>query len=288
MDRREFLKSLGVAASCSLVGKRARAHDPGGTEFVGVLVDTTECIGCRSCEEACAEEHGLPVPDTDDESVFEKRREPSVTRYTVVNRFQPGDDEIFVKRQCFHCNQPACFAACLVNAMKKRELGPVTWDGEKCMGCRYCMLSCPFDIPKFEYDSPVPRIRKCTMCWERLQRGGTPACVEACPTDTLTFGTRRELLDEARRRIYSAPDKYHHAIYGEHEAGGTGWMYLAAVPFDRLGFNTHVRPESYPELVKGFLYSVPVVFVLGPTFLLGVSHVTRSVREKESGEEFDD
>jgi Fe-S-cluster-containing dehydrogenase component len=284
MDRRDFLKTLGVAAGSSLLGSAARADGSGGREFVGVLVDTTECIGCRSCEEACAEEHGLPIPDTDDESVFEEKRTPSITQYTVVNRFQPGEEEIFVKRQCFHCNQAACVSACLVNAMKKQLQGPVTWDASKCMGCRYCMLSCPFEVPKFEYHSPSPRIRKCTMCWERQQKGGKPACVEACPTDTLTFGTRRELLEEAKRRIYSAPDNYHHAIYGEHEAGGTGWLYLAAVPFEKLGFNTHVRKEPYPELTRGFLYAVPLVFILGPTFLLGVSNVTRRAREGGSSE----
>jgi len=288
MDRRGFLKTVastvGTAGGSLLLGSPARAKESrAATELMGVLVDTTRCIGCRSCEEACAEENGLPVPDIDSagwDDVFEERRNPSVTQYSVVNRFG-GDEEIFVKKQCMHCNQPACAAACLTKAMLKTDEGPVIWREDKCMGCRFCMLSCPFDIPKFEYDKAVPRIMKCHLCFERLNDGDEPACVEVCPEEAIVFGKRRDLLDEARTRIYTEPDKYVHSIYGEHEAGGTGWIYLASVPFDQLGFNTNLEMRAYPELAKGFLYSVAVVFLLWPPFLLGLSRATGGAEKAE-------
>jgi len=288
MDRRGFLKTVagavGTAGSSALMGRAARAEsDPVTTEFKGVLVDTTRCIGCRSCEEACAEANGLPVPDIDSvgsEAVFEAERNPSVTQFSVVNRFGE-DEEIFVKRQCMHCNQPACAAACLTKAMLKTEEGPVIWREDKCMGCRFCMLSCPFDMPKFEYDKAIPRIMKCNLCFERVVEGEGPACVEVCPEEAIVFGTRRDLLEEARARIYAEPDAYVHHIYGEHEAGGTGWLYLASLPFEKLGFNTNMEMQAYPKLAKGFLYSVAVVFLLWPPFLLGLSRATGGAEEAE-------
>ena len=288
MDRRKFLKSLGTGmlgvAGTALNTGRPRAAEmigDSGKEFKGVLVDTTRCIGCRSCEEACAVAHDLPVPDDiGDEAVFEQQRDTSTTQLTVVNRYETEKEEIFVKKQCMHCAQPGCVAACLVKAMKKRVDGPVTWD-TNCMGCRYCMVSCPFDIPKFEYNSWNPRIAKCDLCWERLQEGEIPACVEACPTETLLFGKRRDLVEEARKRIYREPEKYVNHIYGEHDVGGTSWIYLSAVPFEQIGFKTDLGTVAYPEYSTGFLYSVPIVLILWPAFLMGLSYLTRREEEKE-------
>ena len=143
------------------------------------------------------------------------------------------------------------------------------------MGCRYCMVSCPFDAPKFEYHSANPKIEKCTMCYSRIKEGKKPACVQNCPAEALVFGTRRNLIKEARKRIVENPDKYVDYIYGEHEAGGTGCLYLSAVPFEELGFNTSLQSKSYPELSKGFLYSVPTIFVLWPAILLGIREATK-------------
>jgi formate dehydrogenase iron-sulfur subunit len=290
MDRRGFLKSLGVgilgAAGTALTANRLNAQESsGGKEFKGVLVDTTRCIGCRSCEEACAEAHDLPVPDIGDESVFKEKRDTSITQLTVVNRYKTEKGVVFAKKQCMHCGQPGCVAACLVKAMKKHDDGPVTWD-TNCMGCRYCMVSCPFDIPKFEYNSWNPKIQKCNLCWEqRLKDGGIPACVEACPTETLIFGTKRELVEEARSRIYREPKKYVNYIYGENEVGGTSWIYLSAVPFEQIGFKTDLGTVAYPEYSTGFLYSVPIVLILWPAFLMGLSYLTRREEGKEKKEE---
>lgn len=283
MDRRNFLMTLGVAGGSVFVGKTLKAEEPtADKEFMGVLVDTTRCVGCRTCEVACAEAHGLPAPDLDDESVFERERQPTETQWTVVNYYKTEAGQFSAKKQCMHCNQPACAAACLVKAMLKTEEGPVIWREDRCMGCRFCMLSCPFDVPKFEYNSAVPKIQKCSMCWERLKEGQRPACVENCPAEALLFGKRKDLIEIARKRIYEAPDDYVHHIYGEHEAGGTGVLYLSAVPFEQLGFRTDLESTPYPELTKDFLYGVPVVLLLWPSFLLALSNATK--REKEEME----
>jgi Fe-S-cluster-containing dehydrogenase component len=222
----------------------------------------------------CAETNGLPAPiETMLVGVIRKTDE---SHRTVVNAFNTSKGEVYLKKQCMHCNEPACTAACLTQAMYKTKEGAVIWRGDKCMGCRYCMVSCPFDIPKFEYHSANPKIEKCTMCFSRIQEGKIPACVENCPAEAMVFGLRRDLIKEARKRIYENPDQYVDHIYGEHEAGGTGFLYLSAVPFDELGLNPSIQTESYPGLSKGFLYSVPTIFVLWPAILLGIREATKN------------
>jgi hypothetical protein len=144
------------------------------------------------------------------------------------------------------------------------------------------MLSCPFDIPKFEYDSPNPRIQKCQMCWGRLQEGEVPACVANCPAKAIVFGPRDEMLELGKERIYAEPEKYVHHIYGEDEVGGTSVLYLSAVPFEQIGFRTDLGAESYPTLTKEFLYSVPIVDIALPVFLLGLAKATKGRLEAES------
>ena len=271
MNRRDFLKAAGVAGA-ALTGGPAEAEQPAEPiEFAGVLVDTTRCIGCRSCEKACSEEHGLPVPNIANDEALAAERQTSETQWTIVNRYETSKGEVFVKKQCLHCWQPACVAACLTKAMYKTADGPVIWRPSKCMGCRFCMVSCPFDIPKFEYHEWNPKIQKCNMCFERLQEGKRPACVESCPTDALMFGMKRDLMEIARIRIYNHPERYVHKIYGEHEVGGTGWLYLSAVPFDEIGFRTDLGTTPYPEYTSDFLFGVPLVLFGLPALLLGLN-----------------
>lgn len=277
IDRRNFFRALGVA-SVSIALPKSFGDTPAGAtptetnpiEFDGILYDATLCIGCQSCEYACAERYDLPDPVGVPESgVVRKTTENS---RIVVNAFNVSNEEKFMRTACNHCNNPACASACLTKAMLKTDEGPVIWREDKCMGCRSCMISCPFDIPKFEYNSPNPRIQKCSMCYDFVKEGGLPACVENCPTEALKFGKRRDLLEEANRRIYSEPDKYVHYIYGEHEAGGTGLLYIAGSPFKNLRLRDDIGTTSYPEYNKIFLYSVPVVLVLWPALLLGLSN----------------
>lgn len=287
IDRRNFFRAMGLTGLALGTSKKLNAvpeaEDP--TEFYGILYDSTRCVGCQSCEMACALAHGLPEPDPDDYPVAGTIRKASEKRRMVINAHETSQGEIYVKNQCMHCNQPACASACLTKAMHKTEEGPIIWRDEKCMGCRYCMVSCPFDVPKFEYNSPNPDIVKCDMCFDRLKEGEKPACVTDCPAEALVFGSRRELIKEARRRIHENPDMYYDGIYGEHEAGGTGYLYLSPVPFEELGFNTKIQKSSYPELSKGFLYSVPSVFILWPAMLLGLHNATKNNAKKADDHE---
>ncbi len=284
IDRRIFMKTLGVTGAALALGKplvKAEKKQE-TTEFYGLLYDSTRCIGCQSCEFACAEAHDLPEPTEAPD--LENIRKMDETRRTVVNMYDTSEGEVYIKEQCMHCNEPACVAACLTQAMYKTKEGPVIWRGDKCMGCRYCMVSCPFDVPKFEYHSSNPKILKCDMCYDRIKEGKMPACVENCPAEAIIFGTRRELLKEARRRIVENPDVYVDHIYGENEAGGTGLLYLAPVEMKELGMKDNLQNEDYPSLTKGFLYSVPSVFVLAPAILLGIHEATKSNQKTETDE----
>lgn len=290
IGRRGFLQAAGLGASLLATGRpgHALAADGGNVEFSGMLVDTTRCIGCRSCEQACNEKWGLPKPDVpfDSEEVFETHRDTTPDAFVVVNRFpNPADPKnpVFVRRQCMHCNQPACASACLVKALEKTKEGPVIYNKDRCMGCRYCMIACPFDAPKYQYDSPSPYVRKCLMCFDRLREGKRPACVEACPVEATIFGSRRDLLRIAKARIHDAPGKYVNHVYGEHEVGGTGVLYLSSVPFESLMLRADLGTTPYPEHTAGFLYSVPLVFVLWPALMAGIHHLTGDRKEASHG-----
>lgn len=276
LHRRDFFKFIGATGLTLAVGKELNAAPKAKSvsEFRGVLYDAARCKGCRGCEYDCAEANGLPEPIPNKE--IKGLRKTDDKHRTVVNEYKTSKGIVYAKTQCMHCNEPACAAACLTQAMTKTKDGPVIWRSDKCMGCRYCMVSCPFDIPKFEFHSANPKIEKCTMCYEtRVKKGELPACVDNCPNEALMFGTRRELIQEARRRMFEKPDLYYDQIYGEREAGGTSWLYISPVPFNEIGLNTKVQTESYPALTKGFLYTVPSVFVLVPALLLGIQQSTK-------------
>ncbi|MFH1010477.1 MAG: 4Fe-4S dicluster domain-containing protein [bacterium] len=285
ITRRGFLKATGIAG-VGLFGSaavaQAQEYFAGWPGSYGVLNDTTLCIGCRKCEEACARVNGLPPtePPVDDKSIFNIQRRPSARAFTVVNRFpnpRRGEPPIYVKKQCMHCNEPACASACLVAAFSKTSAGAVIYNSKVCIGCRYCMTACPFYVPSYEYDSPYkPRVVKCTLCYDRITREGKlPGCVEVCPVEALTFGKRSDLIRIARERIIKNPDKYIDQIYGEREVGGTSWMYLSGVPFDKIGFRTDLGITPYPELTRGFLSAVPLVLTLWPVFFTGVYMFSR-------------
>jgi formate dehydrogenase iron-sulfur subunit len=287
IGRRGFFKIAAVgagAAGAAAASASSAAHTmPDGP---GVLVDTTRCVGCRACEAACSEANKLPPPPEDD-AVLEQRRDTAEQAFTVVNKTEksPGVDR-FAKKQCMHCLAPACASACPVRAMDKQPEGPVTYDASKCMGCRYCMLACPFDIPKYEYSSNAPRVRKCTFCFERQKAGLKPACTEVCPSGALTFGKRNALLEEANARIYTNPEKYVHHVYGEHEAGGTSWLYITDVDLEKLAFRTDVPEKPMPELVSGALGAPPFVMTLWPPLLMGIYAFSRR-RDEVAGAEGD-
>jgi formate dehydrogenase iron-sulfur subunit len=246
-----------------------------------LLIDVTRCVGCGYCVDACHYLH---------DDVDRKENELSAHTFTKVEKH----GEHFVRRLCMHCQEPACVSVCPVAALQKTPEGPVTYDADRCMGCRYCMMACPYQVPKYEWDSANPRIRKCIMCFDRLEEGKLPGCARVCRLGATTFGERDELLVEARKRIRENPDVYHPHIWGEKELGGTSVLYLSPVPFAELGLPTDLEPTPLPRTTWEVLSKLPNVVGIGAVALLGVSWVIHRRMElmgkaeeiaRENGEE---
>ena len=295
ISRRKFLGWFGAASGALLVSGKAKAS---GKEFKGfsksngVLHDTALCVGCRSCESACNKENKLGKPDKPftDLKVLETSRRTTNDAYTVVNKFkgEKKGEIVFAKKQCNHCLEPACASVCFVKAFKKDKTGAVTHDPTVCVGCRYCMVACPFDVPTYEYDDPfTPEVKKCTLCKPRLDKGKLPACVEECPTDALIYGERKKLIKIARKRIEKHPERYEDHIYGEKEMGGTSWLYIAPVKFEEIGMREDLGTKSAPELTHGALAVVPMVVGLWPAFLTGMYAMTKRRQKIALGEKND-
>ena len=280
MRRRTFLQFFGLAAGAVALPGTARAVPTTRVrpfpDAIGVLHDSTRCIGCRKCEAACQRVNAdvLPVPETpfDDLSVLDTKRRTDFRSYTVVNKHRPeGQDRpVFRKQQCNHCLEPACVSACLVKAMVKTPEGPVVYRPDLCLGCRYCMVACPYYVPAFDYHNVTnPLIYKCTLCAPRLAAGKLPGCVEGCPTGALIFGKRANLLRVAGKRIADAPEQYVNHIYGVTEMGGTSWLYLAPVPHAQLG-QPELGTQSAQEMTAGMIGTAAMVAGLWPGVLGGM------------------
>jgi len=224
-----------------------------------LLIDVTRCVGCGACVEACQEANEQPAHEA---SRFDE--------HTFTYLMDRGDD-VYVRRLCMHCEDPSCASVCPVTALKKSEEGPVTYDPSKCMGCRYCMVACPFSVPAYEWHSPTPRVRKCEMC---AHRDGGPACAEACPAEATVVGDRGELLAEARRRLADDPETYHQHVYGECEAGGTCVLIIGPAAPAALGLPSTVPCEPLPQLTWRALRHVPDVAIFGSVFLGGMWWLT--------------
>lgn len=296
IDRREFLKRSAAMGGTLLLGSLgdppsgfAAQKMGGGPDRFAMLTDLTKCVGCRSCERACVKANNLPVPPPGsfaDTSVFREKRRPDTRALTVVNAYTnpKWPKPVYRKVQCNHCVEPACASACLVGALKKTPEGPVIYNEDVCVGCRYCMTACPFYIPSFDYFNVAsPAIWKCTMCAPRVMKRMTPACAEACPVRATTFGKRSRIIKLARERIRNRPDRYIDHIYGEQEVGGTDWFYISGVPFEEVGFDMNLKTTPYPELTKDFLTAVPFVLVTWPALLAGFSVWARQGRESGEG-----
>ena len=249
-----------------------------------MLIDLTRCIGCRACQAACKQWNNLPAETTANWGSYENPPRRSAKTWTTVtfNEVEEGDKLtwVFAKRQCMHCEEPACASACIVGALHKTPEGAVVYDDYKCIGCRYCMVACPFNVPTFEWDKPAPYIRKCTFCADRQAGGLEPACAKACPTEAILFGERETLLQEAHARIAAQPDQYVNHIYGEKEVGGTSVMYLSPVPFEKLGFPT-LGPEPIPRYADIAMLAVPPTIVGVAAAMGGIYWVIKR-REKMS------
>jgi len=225
---------------------------------IGLLFDATLCIGCEACVKACKATHGQSP---------ELEKDLSADSYTVVEE-NPGQ---YMRRLCMHCLNPTCVSVCPVGALVQHPGGQITYDASACMGCRYCIMACPFNVPRYEWDQPLPLVRKCDFCIERTSQGEETACSWVCPTGATQSGTRRELLEEARLRIRNNPDRYFDHIYGEKEAGGTSVLILSGTPFAGTSYNPDLSTEPLPELTWHVLEKLPYV-VLNGSILLGGIH----------------
>jgi formate dehydrogenase iron-sulfur subunit len=191
---------------------------------------------------------------------------------------------VFVRRFCMHCQEPTCASVCPVGALKKTVAGPVVYDADRCMGCRYCMMACPFGIPRYEWKKTLPKVKKCTMCVPRQAKGQQPACTEVCPVQASIFGERTALVADAEQRLRAEPSKYVQHIYGKEEVGGTSVLYLSAVPFEQLGLPTHLPSDPIPLLTYRVLSQIPNLVTLGGLLLGGIWWITKR-REEVAGKE---
>ena len=269
-----YAGAMAAVGSGALAARQALGsgghHEQSSPNAMGVLVDLTECIGCRLCEYSCKKANGMEAGEVstyDDQSVMKTMRRPSPGQYTVVNKWggtgeAPKGAAVYTKVNCFHCQHAACVSACIVGALEKTDKGAVVYDEWKCIGCRYCMVACPFGIPTYEYDNVLtPQVRKCTLCAHRTAKGELPGCVKECPRQVMVYGRRSELVALAKRKIAEHPEKYVNHIYGETEVGGTAWLYISGVPFAQAGFQ-EVGPEAPPELTEKIQHGVFKYWIL--------------------------
>jgi len=280
LSRRAFLKKVGAMATAMMAAQlltrqthSASANTTPAAETWGILIDLTRCAGCNSCALACKESNNLPNPDVEPHALDSNTYTFVETRRVTSTNGEAEDH--YIKRQCMHCVNAACVAACPAAAMYKSEAGPVVYRPERCLGCRYCQVACPFGIPRFEWNNGItPVISKCWLCYNRLQEGQRPACVEACPTGALRFGQRDKLLAQAHAQIASNPGRYVDHVFGEFEVGGTSMLYLSDIPFEELGFPVGL-PETAPsEETEKIMATLPAVITGLAALMAGTAFYT--------------
>lgn len=253
------------------------------------LIDTTKCTGCRGCQVACKQWNQLKAEKTVFFSGEGYQNPPAMSEYTFTRiKFRDyqknGQNEFaFYKEMCMHCNEPACASVCPVGAFVKTPEGPVVYNAGRCIGCRFCMIACPFGIPKYEWSKAFPLVKKCTGCYSRIKEGLEPACATACPT-AISYGTRDEMIMEAQKRLKNKPQRYFQAIYGKEEAGGTSILYLTHQPLDELGFKK-VTTRPLPSYTWQALRLVPGIFLTmggGLSLISWFNHRKERIKREEA------
>jgi formate dehydrogenase beta subunit len=269
ITRRLALKGL-VTAGAAAVSRPARAAEAPAVaaDAAGMLYDAAKCIGCKACMVACNDANAI-APDRTRNSLYHAPLDLNANAKTVIKLYEEGNERSFMKAQCLHCIDPACASACMLGALKKRARGIVSYDPTLCIGCRYCEIACPYNVPKFEWAKAAPKIVKCEMCADRVAAGTQPACTEVCPRQAIIFGDRAALLNEAKRRV-AADSRYVQKVYGEHEGGGTQVLYISHVAFDKLGLPAlsdvpvAALPRSIQHRVyRGFIAPAALYAMLG-------------------------
>lgn len=287
ISRRTALKGLVVAGAAVAGAKPARASTPIGIpdDALGLLYDTTKCIGCKACVVACREANNLKADPGWSGGLYQAPADLNEYTKNIIKLYDDGTQRSYMKAQCMHCADPACANACMLGAYKKREYGIVTYDPDLCIGCRYCQVACPFGVPKFEWSKAAPVMVKCELCIHRIKEGQGPACAEVCPRGAVIYGKRADLLTEAKARLAANPDRYVPKIYGEHDGGGTQCLYLSHVPFDKLGLPT-LSETSTPTLQRTIQHTAYRGFI-APIALYGVlgAVMFRNRRKSEQSEQ---
>jgi Fe-S-cluster-containing dehydrogenase component len=289
MKRRTALKvafagaAAAVGAAATPLSAKSSIPLVAPADAVGLLYDTTKCIGCKACVNACREANGLAADTTWSGGLYHAPLDLSEKAKTVIKLYDDGEQRSFFKAQCMHCIDPACASACMLGAFKKREYGIVSYDVDYCVGCRYCEVACPYGVPKFEWSKASPRMVKCELCNHRIAQGKIPACAEVCPKGAVIYGPRQDLLREAKARLAENPGKYIQKIYGEHDGGGTQCLYLSHVPFEKLGLPV-LGTESTPTLQRTIQHAVYKGFA-APIALYGLLGFVMLRNRKKDGEQ---
>ena len=196
----------------------------------GFLVDTSRCIGCRSCQVACKQWNKLDADQTANQGSFENPRDLTPALYNRIRFVEQADSSgamtwRFLNERCMHCGDAGCLKVCpSPGALYRTKDGIVAYDKEKCISCKYCVSACPFNIPRYGSDD---KVAKCHLCLDRVGAGMTPACAKACPTETLKFGKRSDLIASAK----AAGKK----LYGESDLSGLGVVYALEGPPEQYG-----------------------------------------------------
>ncbi len=240
--------------------------------MIGLLIDVTKCIGCERCVSACVDANNLNKKQAEKD----KATVPdglSANRLTTVHQLS---EDRFAKKACMHCLEPSCVSACLVGGITRAENGSIVYDPDKCIGCRYCMLACPFHVPRYEWNSTVPFMVKCELCEERVQNDQLPACVETCPEQAIQFGERNELLAKAHHIIDTNPDRYLNHVWGEAEYGGTSVLYISDVDLTAIGWPQN-ELDAIPEMTRPALEATP--YIAGSVFA-GVAGINWIVKRR--------
>ena len=217
-------------------------------EQVAKLVDTTTCIGCKACEIACQEWNDLPFATTSFDNTYQTMPHTEWNFWNLIKfNEQPKADGgmmwLMRKDQCMHCADPGCLKACPADgAIVQYHNGIVDFQEANCIGCGYCITGCPFNIPKLNHHTK--KVYKCTLCADRVSEGLEPACIKACPTGCLHFGTKEDMLELAGRRAKQLREHSGFAnagVYDPPGVGGTGVVYV---------LHDATNPEAYGGLPK--------------------------------------
>jgi Fe-S-cluster-containing dehydrogenase component len=308
ISRRDLLKGAALAGGAlAVVGSgsaEAREKVEPGTEAVGMLFDSTRCVGCRACQTACKKANKLPADEVHAGGVYDAPTDLNSTTKNVIKVLPTAQGDVYMKQQCMHCVDPSCVSACMMAALhkegeskksvagEKKGSGIVLWDKSTCVGCRYCQIACAFNVPKFEWNEAFPAIVKCELCRSRADAKATgplavanPACCEVCPREAVVYGHRSALLAEAKRRVAAAPNRYADKVYGEKDGGGTQVLYLAAkgVSFQDLGLPalSERSPAQFSESVSHapYLHGVtPIALYAAMAFV-----INRNKKKEEAG-----